>query len=565
MSGAGDAAAGAAGRDNVPLLLKAAATAPSATAVELYDAVLVLLADDDPVAAEVRAARARTLTTMGRADEATLTVEAIAPDLGGLPARLRLHVTEVLARLAAGADPDPVPDLAAWRTSLGVGIDSGSEDGDEVRAVLEYALVQLITGHVTGAAASLAAVDSTLDPAGDEVAEILAGTLRATTAMYDGRLAEAAQIAEEVHDRVRRTAHAGVVAGYLPLVGCGVVLARAGRHDRGLELLAAGRQMVHAYGLTWSEPLGDANTAAVLLDAGRWDDALATVDAGLTAVSERGQLAHLPWLHSIRALVLTRRGELDGAATALAEALEGHAVLFNGLDHRCWAAANLAAAHGDTAAELTAYDELVAHVDAAGLERLPALMGLDATRAHLRAGDRGRAAELARRLPHDPATPLVAAVERAAGGLLADDEAAIADAAHVAGPIVPHLAARLWEDAAVVARTKGAASADAIRRAVDGYHALGATTDLARLQRSLPDVAPAEPSADAADGIASLTPTERRIVRLVVEGRSNPEIAEELAVSRRTVESHLRRVFTKVGVRSRLQLAVAAREHDATG
>jgi DNA-binding CsgD family transcriptional regulator len=56
----------------------------------------------------------------------------------------------------------------------------------------------------------------------------------------------------------------------------------------------------------------------------------------------------------------------------------------------------------------------------------------------------------------------------------------------------------------------------------------------------------------AADG---LTPTEERIAQLVVAGRSNKEIANELFVSVRTVETHLTKVYAKLAVRSRTELA----------
>ena len=62
----------------------------------------------------------------------------------------------------------------------------------------------------------------------------------------------------------------------------------------------------------------------------------------------------------------------------------------------------------------------------------------------------------------------------------------------------------------------------------------------------------------AGDAWSSLTPAELRVVQLVATGRSNGEIAGELYLSRYTVETHLKRVFRKVGVRNRAELAVAA-------
>ena len=64
---------------------------------------------------------------------------------------------------------------------------------------------------------------------------------------------------------------------------------------------------------------------------------------------------------------------------------------------------------------------------------------------------------------------------------------------------------------------------------------------------------------------ASLTPAELDVVRLVSEGLGNKDIATRLFVSPRTVQSHLTRVYTKLGLTSRVQLAQeASRRADAT-
>jgi predicted ATPase/DNA-binding NarL/FixJ family response regulator len=65
-----------------------------------------------------------------------------------------------------------------------------------------------------------------------------------------------------------------------------------------------------------------------------------------------------------------------------------------------------------------------------------------------------------------------------------------------------------------------------------------------------------------ATGWASLTPSEREVVRLVVDGLSNPEIASRLFVSRATVKTHLSHVYAKVGVANRTELAALATEQD---
>ena len=61
---------------------------------------------------------------------------------------------------------------------------------------------------------------------------------------------------------------------------------------------------------------------------------------------------------------------------------------------------------------------------------------------------------------------------------------------------------------------------------------------------------------DAA-GVESLTEKEFAVASLVGGGASNREIAERLAMSERTVKSHLSSIFRKMDVRDRVQLALA--------
>ena len=67
----------------------------------------------------------------------------------------------------------------------------------------------------------------------------------------------------------------------------------------------------------------------------------------------------------------------------------------------------------------------------------------------------------------------------------------------------------------------------------------------------------ARPRRKELKGVASLTPSERRIVELAAAGHTNREIAQTLFVTAKTVETHLGHAYTKLGVGSRVELDAA--------
>jgi DNA-binding NarL/FixJ family response regulator len=97
------------------------------------------------------------------------------------------------------------------------------------------------------------------------------------------------------------------------------------------------------------------------------------------------------------------------------------------------------------------------------------------------------------------------------------------------------------------AREKRAARA-AVAAALAGFESLGAATWSERARRELGSIG----GRTASDG---LTAAERRVATLVAEGKTNHEVAAALFLAERTVASHLTRVYAKLGVRSRTELA----------
>jgi len=68
-----------------------------------------------------------------------------------------------------------------------------------------------------------------------------------------------------------------------------------------------------------------------------------------------------------------------------------------------------------------------------------------------------------------------------------------------------------------------------------------------------------------AAGRALLTERERTIARLIAAGASNPEIAQQLFLSRKTIERHVSNVLKKTGVRNRAELAARVAELEIEG
>ncbi len=193
----------------------------------------------------------------------------------------------------------------------------------------------------------------------------------------------------------------------------------------------------------------------------------------------------------------------------------------------------------------------------------------------MRLGDPRRAgcvaddmAELADQQP----TPTLRGIHGLCQGIVDADADLLLEAAEAlqeAGRPLYHAYAR--ENAAAVLAHSGHATEAraALTTALELYDGLDATWDAARAKARLREagVRSRRPGSAhrAKSGWSALTDTERQVAALVAEGNSNPDIAARMFISRRTVQSHVSSILTKLDCTSRVELAVAAARqvHDA--
>jgi DNA-binding CsgD family transcriptional regulator len=90
---------------------------------------------------------------------------------------------------------------------------------------------------------------------------------------------------------------------------------------------------------------------------------------------------------------------------------------------------------------------------------------------------------------------------------------------------------------------------EVLREALSEFERLGASLWADRARGELARIAGRAPSS------GRLTPVEEHVAALVAQGRTNREVAATLYLSERTVEGHLSRIYAKLGVRSRVELA----------
>jgi DNA-binding CsgD family transcriptional regulator len=135
-----------------------------------------------------------------------------------------------------------------------------------------------------------------------------------------------------------------------------------------------------------------------------------------------------------------------------------------------------------------------------------------------------------------------------------------------AGDVFDAAAARLTAGRALSEAGDQEAGAAELERARAAYDSFGSVRYRAEAERELRKLGKrihrrtAHGMGDA--GLSSLTERELELARLVVDRKTNPQIAAELFLSQKTVETHLRNIFRKVGVANRVELARAVENSD---
>lgn len=301
-----------------------------------------------------------------------------------------------------------------------------------------------------------------------------------------------------------------------------------------------------------------------------WSRATANYEEGIRLARETGQgtdlamsLAGLAWLES-------RQGRGDDCRAHAAEAVRlcTERGIRMGEAWCLFATGDIELAEGDPRSAAATFLELSRRLAEWGIADPDLSPGAELVDALLRLGRPSDAEAEARRFAaaaHAKGRPWSAARAHRAEGMVADDrsfdryfEAALeghADTRDLFEVARTHLAygGRLRRAARRVdARTH-------LRSALDSFEELGAAlwarNAAVELEATGEKVARRESS-----GAESLTPQELQVSLLLAEGRTTRETAAALFLSPKTVEYHLRKVYTKLGIHSRTELAECLRD-----
>jgi DNA-binding NarL/FixJ family response regulator len=406
--------------------------------------------------------------------------------------------------------------------------------------------------HLTTAVTALAALTASLAGATGEAERHRAQAAAAIDAMTDDELARPLDAA----------AHLATAELYLDHYE------EAATH--------AGRALALARATRQQSPSLVPTLGTALVMRGRLADAAELFDGGVEAARLSGIAQAQAWSLAHRSLAATAAGDVDAALATAEEAVD----LTRDLQERfisAWSALALAGpllASGDPGRAVG----LLLH--SAGGEELPLIpagwriLGLALlTRCRLELGRPGEARGSVARAESGALAlglPMASAwADRAAADVALDAGAHAAAAARALASVTAAKRSGAVVEAALSATLAGQALARAgdrdaavaeLERAAADLDACGARRHRDAAERELrklgrPMHRRTRPGAPGAPGIASLTERELQVARLVVDRRSNREIAAELFLSLKTVETHMRNLFRKLDVSSRVEVA----------
>jgi DNA-binding CsgD family transcriptional regulator len=425
----------------------------------------------------------------------------------------------------------------------------------------------------------------------EEAGAVLDETRAAVGAVNDARASFTLRVAESgfeyAHDRFDASLELstqayrdGIFAGddqrfRLAHMWHGEQLSLHDRYDEAFAIAADGLAAAQRDRHTWAYEMFETWHGRLLLETGRLPEALAVLEGRF--VLEDGM--HAAAVLDAAGIVALGRLAIHTGDTRQSRRLGaiGQVMLAEGTPavrrHAAWLLALLAIADGDAEA---ARERLCAATGPDGhaiLPRFPLDVAdeVQLARISLATGDT-ELAELAlmntrRRADLNPRIASFAGAAAHVRGLLEGDRADLQEAVDLFEhlPRRLELAAALEDLGAHLTASDRDAAVDALGRTLALYTELGATWDARRVRSRLRELGvrrrlvAAEP---ATTGWTALTTSEVTVARLVAEGLTNREVAERLFVSPHTVSSHLRHVFTKLGISSRVELARLARDYE---
>jgi DNA-binding CsgD family transcriptional regulator/tetratricopeptide (TPR) repeat protein len=532
-----------------------------ATAVGLLDDALALVAPDDPYRLELLTDRVEALGWSGRNAEAESLARELLDKIEDRPARIALRRQLALALFVANRAAD-----AAYECDRSAA-ETLDDPAAHAQALAEGALSCMVSAQLERAGELLDQALRLGRDAGAPAAIALARSVESRLLSFQGRFQESLDAAREGMAEATDDVY-GDVARHQPGIFAIFTLNDLDCFDEMGDLLRTERATAEERGIVWAIPLHHAAGANRHYFLGELADAYAEATAGLTIAEDSGATLPVAWMHAVLALVAIHRADLVGADVHLSSAQEAMNMTtpLLGTDMVALGQARLAEARRDVATAATLITGAWTLFSVLGVAGGRKNIGFDAMRLALLVDDRETAAGVAdglAQIAKATLAPADAGIARYAAGALAGDADELLAAIDAFDPLVQPLArARVTEEAAKLLWNAGRAAEAArvledARQTFAGCGALGDAARVGEVFRALGVRRPHTP-ARPSTGWESLTPTERRIVDLVATGAGNISIASELGVSRRTVETHLRHVYAKLGVASRVQLALAA-------